>query len=36
LLSAGHDKLTTSYPLRLDNETVTRLVADAGDDGVGL
>src|SRR6476661_2777919 len=33
VLSAGHDKLTTSYPLwTLDNETVTRLVADAADD----
>src|ERR1043166_6344165 len=30
-LAAGHDKLTTSYPLwTLVNETVTRLVAEAG------
>jgi ectoine hydroxylase len=29
-LAAGHDKLTTSYPLwTLDNETVTRLCAEA-------
>ena len=35
VLAAGHDKLTTSYPLwTLDKETVTRLVAEAGD-GVG-
>ena len=30
-LAAGHDKLTTSYPLwTLDKETVTRLAADGG------
>jgi hypothetical protein len=33
VLDAGHDKLTTSYPLwTLDNETVTRLAAQADDD----
>src|SRR5215475_14745918 len=33
VLDAGHDKLTTSYPLwTLDNETVTRLAAEAADD----
>jgi ectoine hydroxylase len=33
VLNAGHDKLTTSYPLwTLDNQTVTRLVADAAAD----
>ena len=38
VLAAGHDKLTTSYPLwTLDKETVTRLVADAADDAdVGI
>jgi ectoine hydroxylase len=37
-LAAGHDKSTTSYPLwTLDNETVTRLAAEAaGPDGVGI
>ena len=31
VLAAGHDKLTTSYPLwTLDKETVTRLAADGG------
>jgi ectoine hydroxylase len=37
-LAAGHDKSTTSYPLwTLDNETVTRLAAEAaGVDGVGI
>jgi ectoine hydroxylase len=30
-LAAGHDKLTTSYPLwTLDKETVTRLAAEGG------
>jgi ectoine hydroxylase len=33
VLDAGHDKLTTSYPLwALDNETVARLAAQAADD----
>jgi ectoine hydroxylase len=33
VLDAGHDKLTTSYPLwTLDNETLTRLAAQAADD----
>ena len=33
VLDAGHDKLTTSYPLwTLDNETVTRLAAQAAAD----
>src|SRR5215813_9194350 len=33
VLDAGHAKLTTSYPLwTLDNETVTRLAAQAADD----
>jgi L-proline 4-hydroxylase len=33
VLDAGHDKLTTSYPLwTLDNETVARLAAQAADD----
>jgi ectoine hydroxylase len=33
-LEAGHDKLTTSYPLwTLDKETVTRLVREAEHDG---
>ena len=33
---AGHDMVTTSYPLwTLDKETVTRLVAEAGDE-VGI
>jgi ectoine hydroxylase len=38
VLTAGHDKATTSYPLwTLDQETVTRLAADAaGPDGVGI
>jgi len=38
VLSAGHDKTTTSYPLwTLDKETVTRLAKDAaGPDGVGI
>ena len=38
VLSAGHDKATTSYPLwTLDAETVTRLAADAaGPDGIGI
>src|SRR6476659_10512415 len=38
VFAAGHDKLTTSYPLwTLDKETVTRLAADAaGPDGVGI
>src|ERR1700744_5693565 len=38
VLSAGHDKATTSYPLwTLDAETVTRLAAEAaGPDGVGI
>jgi ectoine hydroxylase len=38
VLNAGHDKLTTSYPLwTLDNETVTRLVNEAEvDDEVGI
>jgi ectoine hydroxylase len=32
VLDAGHDKLTTSYPLwTLDNETVARLAAQAAD-----
>jgi len=37
-LTAGHDESTTSYPLwTLDNETVTRLAAEAaGADGVGI
>lgn len=36
VLAAGHDRLTTSYPLwTLDKETVTRLVNEAGD-GVGI
>jgi ectoine hydroxylase len=37
-LAAGHDKSTTSYPLwTLDNETVTRLAAEAaGADGIGI
>jgi ectoine hydroxylase len=38
VLSAGHDKLTTSYPLwTLDKETVTRLCEEAAPDGgVGI
>jgi ectoine hydroxylase len=33
VLDAGHDKLTTSYPLwTLDNETLTHLAAQAADD----
>jgi ectoine hydroxylase len=38
VLSAAHDKATTSYPLwTLDAETVTRLAAEAaGPDGVGI
>jgi ectoine hydroxylase len=38
VFAAGHDKLTTSYPLwTLDKETVTRLAAEAaGDDGIGI
>ena len=39
VLEAGHDTLTTSYPLwTLDKETVTRLSADAEaeNDGVGI
>ena len=38
VLGAGHDKLTTSYPLwTLDQETVTRLAAEAaGSDRVGI
>jgi ectoine hydroxylase len=38
VFAAGHDKLTTSYPLwTLDKETVTRLAAEAEDaDGVGI
>ncbi|HSR78699.1 MAG TPA: phytanoyl-CoA dioxygenase family protein [Xanthobacteraceae bacterium] len=38
VLTAGHDKATTSYPLwTLDQETVTRLAAEAaGPDGVGI
>jgi ectoine hydroxylase len=36
VLAAGHDRLTTSYPLwTLDKETVTRLVNEAGDE-VGI
>ena len=36
-LAAGHDTSTTSYPLwTLDNETVTRLVAEAGPEGEGI
>jgi ectoine hydroxylase len=36
-LAAGHDTSTTSYPLwTLDNETVTRLVAEAGPNGAGI
>jgi ectoine hydroxylase len=38
VFAAGHDKLTTSYPLwTLDKDTVTRLAAQAeGADGVGI
>jgi ectoine hydroxylase len=38
VLTAGHDKLTTSYPLwTLDAQTVTRLAAEAaGPDGIGI
>ena len=38
VFAAGHDKLTTSYPLwTLDKETVTRLAQEAaGPDGVGI
>jgi ectoine hydroxylase len=38
VLEAGHDTLTTSYPLwTLDKDTVTRLAADAaGETGVGI
>ena len=38
VFEAGHDKLTTSYPLwTLDKETVTRLAREAaGPDGVGI
>ena len=38
VFAAGHDKLTTSYPLwTLDKETVTRLAADAETaDGAGI
>jgi len=38
VLAAGHDELTTSYPLwTLDKDTVTRLAAEAaGPDGVGI
>jgi len=38
VLEAGHDKLTTSYPLwTLDKDTVTRLAREAeGADGVGI
>ena len=38
ILAAGHDKLTTSYPLwTLDKETVTRLCDEAAPDGgVGI
>jgi ectoine hydroxylase len=38
VLAAGHDKLTTSYPLwTLDKDTVTRLCDDAApQDGVGI
>jgi ectoine hydroxylase len=38
VLSAGHDKTTTSYPLwTLDKETVTRLAQEAASpDGVGI
>src|SRR5271169_472638 len=38
VLAAGHDKLTTSYPLwTINKETVTRLAAEAaGADGVGI
>jgi L-proline 4-hydroxylase len=38
VLTAGHDKLTTSYPLwTLDKDTVTRLAREAGGpDGIGI
>jgi ectoine hydroxylase len=40
VLEAGHDKLTTSYPLwTLDKDTVTRLAAEAaadGENGIGI
>ena len=38
VLEAGHDTLTTSYPLwTLDKTTVTQLAANAaGDDGIGI
>ena len=38
VFAAGHDKLTTSYPLwTLDKDTVTRLAREAeGEDGVGI
>ena len=38
IFAAGHDKLTTSYPLwTLDKDTVTRLATEAsGPDGVGI
>ena len=36
-LAAGHDTSTTSYPLwTLDNQTVTRLVEEAGPPGKGI
>ncbi len=38
VFAAGHDKLTTSYPLwTLDKDTVTRLAGEAaGPDGIGI